>query len=122
MKKVVAGRRNQRIDLYKSETGKTTSGAPTNNLFAKIATVWASVITKQVSEKEAGESTQSSIAYSIAIGWRDISPGWVVLWRGQLLRVMTVDDSDHSRRQKILIAITENGVKEAELLGNGVTN
>ncbi|MCJ8337577.1 MAG: phage head closure protein [Pseudomonadales bacterium] len=122
MRHVVAGRKNQKITIYKPEAGKSKSGAPTNNSFVKVAAPWASIKTKQAAEQEVGDSQQSKITYSIVIGWREISSGWVIAWRGQLIRVANVDDSDPLCRQKILIGSTENGLKELEFTDNSIVD
>lgn len=122
MKIVPSGRKNQKIAIYSPVTGKTPSGALLKNKFRFIAKPWASVITKQQSESEIGSSQQSKIVYSIVIGWREISPDWVIIWRGQVLRVMNIDDSDSARRQKILLASSENGVQEGDFLENSVVD
>jgi len=54
------------------------------------------------------------------VGWRDIGQDWVVAWRGQLLRVINVDDSDPQRRQKLFTAETGNGIEELTLVDNAV--
>ncbi len=120
MKHITAGRRNQKITLYKPVTGKTASGAPAKNKFEKISTPWASIITKQLSEKQTGDSSQSQIVYSIVIAWREVRPDWVITWRKQLLRITAIDDSDPSRRQKALLAVSENGVNELVFLESDV--
>jgi head-tail adaptor len=122
MRTVVAGKRNQKVTIYKPVAGKTESGAPIKNKFQLAGSPWVSIIPKSISDSEIGNSQQSKIAYSIATGWRDISPNWLILWRNQLLRVVSVDDSDSMRRQKILIAETENGVDEASFLENSVVD
>jgi head-tail adaptor len=122
MRNVAAGRKNQKISIYKPMTGKSASGAPMRDKFQLITSPWASVITKQLFEQEAGDSHQSKIAYSIVIGWRDIAPNWVLLWRKQLLKITSVDDSDPTRRQKILIATSDNGISEADFLESSISD
>ena len=120
MKRVDAGRKSQKITLYKPVTGKTLSGAVIHNQFEKIASPWASVMVKNTGEQESGEALQGKIVYSIVIAWRDIGQGWVLAWRGQLLRVINVDDSDPQRRQKIFTAETQNGNQELALVDSAV--
>ncbi len=122
MKYVPAGRKNQKVTLYKPIIGKSLSGAPIKNKFTRVSSPWASVVSKQQSEQEAGDSLQSKITYSIVISWREISPNWAILWRGQLLKVVNIDDSDSTRRQKIILATTENGISEADFMENSIVD
>jgi len=122
MKRVVAGRRSQKITLYKPVIGKTPSGAVIKNQLEKVASPWASVMVKNTGEQEFGEALQGTIVYSIVIAWRDIGKDWVVSWRGQLLRVINVDDSDPQRRQKKFSAESENTIKELEFIDNSIVD
>jgi head-tail adaptor len=112
MKRLHAGKLNQRITLYKPVTGKTASGAPITNKFEKVGVMWAAVELVGIAEDNSGEKNQATGKHLITFRWRPVGKNWICIWRDQIYRVIGVDDTDPQKRQKQLTAETENAVTE----------
>ncbi|MCV6612441.1 MAG: head-tail adaptor protein [Amphritea sp.] len=123
MKRQAIGNRNQKIVLFKPAGGQSPSGAPIKHRFIQVAAPWASVQQKSVAEDTAGDQDQYSARYEIGLAWREnLRPGWLIMWRKQLLKVIAVDDSDPRRQNMLISAETSNAAAELEYSDNTIVD
>jgi len=115
MKHLRIGQKNQKVELYEPIEVKSALGAQIPDEYNKKGRYWASVMQKIASETEAGDALQSVSVYSIVTSWREVSQNWLVVWRSNILRVISVDNSDPYKRETKIIAELDTSLKLEDL-------
>lgn len=117
-----AGALRHKIELYQPTEGTSPNGAPIRNLLIKSASTRAAVWQNKVAQKEAGDSEQIIADYRVKMRWREVKTGWFVVWKGQLMRVIAVDDSHPLQQYKTISVTTENAVIEMVQTDNSLVD
>lgn len=89
---------NQRVDLESPSLTPDTGGGSAI-AWTPVATVFASVSARAVSESVAADALASRVVHDVVIRFRDdVAAGWRVVHQGRSLRVRAVVDRDARRR------------------------
>ncbi len=105
---MILGSLRQKL-ILQEQTLTPAGGGTFTSSWADIATLWGELKPQNGEETVFAERMQATQKWRVRVRYRpDISPSHRLLWRGEILNIRAVRDSDG--RQRFLIIDAEQGV------------